>query len=73
MTIMAASTGGAIVIVLVLLVIFLGTAYGLSRRGSGVGTHPSEGRRRGGEGDQAPGAGRPSSEAPDARPRDDEG
>ena len=44
MTIMAGSAGGAIAIVLVLLVVFLGTAYGLSRRGSGVDPRPREDR-----------------------------
>jgi hypothetical protein len=67
---LAASTWGAILIVLVLLVVFVGAAYGMSRRGSGVGSHPQKARRREGEGEQAPGAGRPSEDAPDARPRD---
>jgi len=44
MTLVVASVGGAIVIVLVLVLVFLGTAYGLSRRGSGVGTHPRRDR-----------------------------
>jgi hypothetical protein len=44
MTILAGSAGGAIAIAVVLLVIFLGTAYGLSRRGSGVHPHPREDR-----------------------------
>ena len=68
---LAASLGGALLIVLVLVIVFVGTAYGLSRRGGGVGSHPSAGRRRDSEGDQAPGAGRPSSSEPDARPRDE--
>jgi hypothetical protein len=66
-----ASVGGALLIVLVFLVVFVGAAYGLSRRGGGVGSHPSAGRRRDGENDQAPGAGRPSSSGPDPRPRDE--
>ena len=67
----AASVWGAILIVLALVVIFAGTAYGLSRRGSGVAPHPSTSRRREGDAEQAPGAGRPSTDAPDARPRDE--
>jgi hypothetical protein len=35
MTVMAASVGGAILIVLVLIVVFVGTAFALTRRGSG--------------------------------------
>ena len=69
----AASLGGALLIILVGLIVFVGAAYGLSRRGGGVGSHPSAGRRRDAEGDQAPGAGRPSTSGPDPRPRDDEG
>lgn len=68
---LAASAWGAILLILALVVIFAGAAYGLSRRGSGVGPHPSDSRRREGDAQQAPGAGRPSSEAPDARPRDE--
>ena len=67
----AASAWGAVLIVLALLIIFAGAAYGLSRRGSGVDPHPSASRRREGGGEQAPGAGRPSSDAPDARTRDE--
>jgi hypothetical protein len=67
---LASSVWGAILIILVLAVIFAGAAYGLSRRGSGVDPHPSASRRREGGDEQAPGAGRPSSDAPDARPRD---
>ena len=73
MTPIAASAGGAIVIALVLIVIFVATAYGLSRRGGGVGSHPSGTARRGGEDEQAPGAGRPSGDEPVAEPRDDQG
>ena len=36
----AASLGGALLIVLVLLIVFVGTAYGLSRRGGSVDSHP---------------------------------
>jgi hypothetical protein len=67
----AGSVGGAILIILALVVIFAGAAYGLSRRGSGVDPHPSASRRREGAGEQAPGAGRPSTDAPDARPKDE--
>jgi hypothetical protein len=67
----AASFWGSVLIVLALLVIFAGAAYGLSRRGSGVEPHPSASRRREGDQSQAPGAGRPSTDAPDARPRDE--
>jgi hypothetical protein len=66
---LAASTGGAILIVLVLLVVFVGAAYGLSRRGSGVASHPRRGAEEA-DAEQAPGAARPSSDSPDARPRD---
>jgi hypothetical protein len=68
----AASAWGAILIILALALIFVGAAYGLSRRGGGVGSHPSTSRRREGDAPQAPGAGRPSSDAPDARPRDED-
>jgi len=67
----AASAWGAILIILALAIVFVGAAYGLSRRGSGVESHPSASRRREGDAAQAPGAGRPSSDAPDARPRDE--
>jgi hypothetical protein len=67
----AASAWGAVLIVIALLVIVAGAAYGLSRRGSGVEPHPSASRRREGDEPQAPGAGRPSTDAPDARPRDE--
>ncbi|HEX2232502.1 MAG TPA: hypothetical protein VHG69_03970 [Thermoleophilaceae bacterium] len=67
----AASFWGSVLIVLALLAIFAGAAYGLSRRGRGVGPHPSDSRRREGDAPQAPGAGRPSADAPDARPRDE--
>jgi hypothetical protein len=66
----AGSVGGAILIILALVVIVAGAAWGLSRRGSGVEPHPSASRRREGGGEQAPGAGRPSTEGPDARPKD---
>ena len=73
MTSIAASAGGAIIIALVLVVLFVGTAYGLSRRGGGVGSHPSGTGRRDGEAEQAPGAGRASADEPDAGPRDNRG
>jgi hypothetical protein len=66
---LAASTGGAILIVLVLLVVFVGMAYGLSRRGSGVDAHPRHGRE-GDDADEAPGADRPGGDVSDARLRD---
>jgi hypothetical protein len=36
----AASLGGALLIVLVFLIVFVGAAYGMSRRGGGVDSHP---------------------------------
>jgi hypothetical protein len=66
---LAASTGGALLIVLVLVVVFVGTAYGLSRRGSGVESHPRRGRE-GDDADQAPGADRPGGDVSDPRLRD---
>ena len=39
----AASLGGALLIALVLLIVFVGTAYGLSRRGGGVDSHLGSG------------------------------
>ena len=42
MTVVAASIGGAILIVLVLIIVFLGTAFALSRRGSGIEQHPRQ-------------------------------
>jgi hypothetical protein len=50
MTVVAASVGGAILIVLVLIIVFLGTAFALSRRGSGIDQHPRQDR----EADQRP-------------------
>jgi UPF0716 family protein affecting phage T7 exclusion len=50
MIVVAASVGGAILIVLVLIIVFLGTAFALSRRGSGIGEHPRQDR----EADQRP-------------------
>ena len=44
MTVIAASVGGGIVLVLVLLVVFVGTAYALTRRGSGIDRHPRQDR-----------------------------
>ena len=44
MTVMAASLWGALVIALVLIVVFLGTAYSLARRGSGIDEHPRQDR-----------------------------
>jgi hypothetical protein len=44
MTVMAASVGGVLLILLVLIIVFLGTAYGLTRRGSGIDEHPREDR-----------------------------
>ncbi len=44
MTVMAASVGGVLLIVLVLIVVFLGTAYALTRRGSGIDEHPRQDR-----------------------------
>ena len=38
--VIAASVGGALLIVLVFLIVFVGAAYGLSRRGGGVDSHP---------------------------------
>jgi hypothetical protein len=50
MTVVAASVGGVLLIVLVLIVVFLGTGYALSRRGSGIDQHPRQDR----EADQRP-------------------
>jgi len=44
MTVMAASLGGVILIVLVLIIVFLGTGYALTRRGSGIDQHPRQDR-----------------------------
>lgn len=37
----AASLGGALLIALVFIIVFVGAAYGLSRRSGGVDSHPS--------------------------------
>jgi hypothetical protein len=50
MTVMAASLGGVLLIVLVLVVVFLGAAVALTRRGSGIDEHPRQDR----EADQRP-------------------
>jgi hypothetical protein len=50
MTVMAASVGGVLLIVLALIVVFLGTAFALTRRGSGIDQHPRQDR----EADQRP-------------------
>jgi hypothetical protein len=50
MTVVAASVGGVLLIVLVLIVVFLGTAFALTRRGSGIDRHPRQDR----EADQRP-------------------
>jgi hypothetical protein len=50
MTVIAASLGGVLLIVLVLIVVFLGTGVALTRRGSGIDEHPREDR----EADQRP-------------------
>jgi hypothetical protein len=44
MTVMAASLGGVLLIVLVLILVFLGTAFALTRRGSGIDQHPRQDR-----------------------------
>ena len=44
MTVIAASLGGVLLIVLVLLIVFLGTGYALTRRGSGIDQHPRQDR-----------------------------
>ena len=50
MTVVAASVGGVLLIVLVLILVFLGTAFALTRRGSGIDRHPRQDR----EADQRP-------------------
>jgi hypothetical protein len=44
MTLMGASVGGALLIVLVLIVVFLGAGYALTRGGSGIDEHPRQDR-----------------------------
>jgi hypothetical protein len=44
MTVIAASVGGVLLITLVLIVVFLGAAFALTRRGSGIDEHPRQNR-----------------------------
>ncbi len=70
---LAASLGGVVVIVFVIVAVLLGLGYGFTRQGSGVSQHPLGGRRRADEpSGQSPGAGEqgdPTSAA-DQQPKD---